>query len=195
MSDGQTPFVDHAAPILAGDPAINDQQRSDLWDAFHSKDPNELVKHLSGEQYNAVPNEFKQRLFEAKQKAMPAMAPADKVTEAIQRIVKMDPQARELAETHPNLLKTFVGASTDAEKKAQEAAGESKPASKGKEAGKTAKPKALAQPPRGDGLEHYQPIPDGHRRIRSSDGFHYDVPEENLEAARQQDPNLMVLNP
>ena len=43
----QAPFVDPAAPILAGDPALSDENRAALWDTFHStKDHNELIQKL-----------------------------------------------------------------------------------------------------------------------------------------------------
>ena len=198
MSDGQTPFVDHAAPILAGDPAITDEQRSNLWDIFNqSKDANELAKRLGAPEHLMVPNDTKQRLFEKKRSLsqLPAAAPIDKVTDAIHRIAQMDPQEREVAETHPNLLKTFAQAATAPEKAAGEAAGEGGSTLKGKTQGKGAKPAPLVQPPRVDGLEHCPPIPDGHYRVRASDGGVHDIPAENIDKAREIDPRLMVMNP
>ena len=194
MSDEQTPsFTDHAAPILAGEPTITDAQRADLWDIFHnSKDPEELVKHL---QPLAVPDDFKRRLWEAKQKGAPKVEPLDKVTDAVTRVAKIDPNVLDLAEAHPNVLKAFTTAATTPEKEATGAQGGSKPAGKGKTQVGGASPAPLAQPPRLDGLEHLPPIPDGHHRILASDGGIHDIPAENIEQARAIDPRLHVLNP
>ena len=192
--DSQSPFVDHAAPILAGDPAITDEQRADLWDVFNkSKDHNELAQHL--QDMTAVPDDTKQALFDAKKKAIPPVEPLDKVTAAIARIKQIPPDVLEMAESHPNVLKAITSAATTPEKGAGEPAGAGKPAAKGKTAAAGAKPAPLAQPPRPDGLEHLPPIPDGHHRVLASDGGLHDIPAENIEQARAIDPRLHVLNP
>jgi hypothetical protein len=189
MSAQPPVLSDPAAPILRGEPTISDDQRADLWDAFHTKSPEELAQHLMP---LAIPDDFKRKLYQAKQQATPPVPILDKTTEAINRVAKIDPAVLELAEAHPNVLRALTAAATAAEKPPAEASGANKPASKGKEAGKTA---PLSQPPRIDGLDHMQPIPDGHHRVLGSDGGVWDIPAENLDKAREIDPRLHVLNP
>lgn len=188
------PFVDHATPILEGDPLLSDELRADLWDTFHNtKSPEELALHL---QPLAIPDDTKQRLFDAKKRSIPPIIdPLDKASAAIARLATLPPDVLEAAETHPNVLKTLAGAATQAEKASGEPAGASKGGEKGKTAGGSQKPQPLAQPPRADGLQHLPPIPDGHHRILASDGGIHDIPAENIEKAREIDPNLHVLNP
>ena len=192
MSSPTSPFMDHAAPILAGEPSITDQQRSDLWDAFHSKNSDELVQHLST---LAVPDDLKHRLWVAKQASLPAVEPVDKVTAAISKMVALPPDVLDKAEQHPNVLKAITTAAATPEKPAQEAAGGASAAPKGNTAAAAKKPAPLAQPPRADGQPHMPPIPEGHHRILASDGGIHDIPAENIEQARAIDPNLHVLNP
>jgi hypothetical protein len=193
MASPTSPFTaSPAEPILRGDPALSDEQRADLFDIFHgSKDPNELVQKL---QTLAVPDDTKHRLFQAKQASMPA-EPLDKVSSAVDRLAQLDPQKREIAEAHPNLLKALVGAATTPEKGAGEPAGANKTAGKGNTPAGAKTPAPLVQPPRTDGLEHLSPIPDGHHRVLASDGGIHDIPAENIEKARALDPHMHVLNP
>ncbi len=188
----QNPFMDHAAPILAGEPTINDQQRADLHDAFYSKSPDELTQHLST---LAVPDDLKRKLFDAKQASMPVAPPVDKVTEAVQKMANLDPKTMDLVEAHPNLLKAFTTAATTEPKAAATPAGETSAAPKPATAGKTAKPAAAPLAPRADGQPHFPPIPDQHKRVLASDGGVHDIPEERLGDAQKIDPNLHVLNP
>ena len=189
MSTPPSPFVDHAAPILAGEPSIDDNQRADLWDAFHTKSADELAQHLAPQD---LPPQFKQKLHAAKVQSAPLVPPTDKVAQALAKLKELDPTLLDLAESHPKVAGMFVNAAT---KEPTEPAGEGKASEKGKTPAVGAKPKALTQPPRQDGQEHYPPIPEGHRRVRTSDGIHYDIPDENVDEARTRDPNLMVLNP
>lgn len=189
MASPTAPLTDLAAPVLSGEPTINDEQRAELWDAFHTKNPSELVQHL---QPLAVPDDFKRRLFEAKQKSMPPIEPLDKVSSVISHLAQIPPEQLDLAETHPNVLKTLTAA---LDKGSESPSGASKPVSKGDTANSTAKPAPLAQPPRTDGLSHLPPIPDGHHRILASDGGVHDIPAEHIEKARAIDPNMHVLNP
>jgi hypothetical protein len=192
MSTPSSPFQDHASPILQGDPSLSDQQRSDLWDAFHSKNSDELVQHLAP---LVIPDETKHKLFVAKQAAAPVAPPVDKVTEAVQKMANLDPKTMDLVEAHPNLLKAFTTAATTEPKPAQEPSGATSAAPKPATAGKTAKPAAAPLAPRADGQPHFPPIPDGHKRILASDGGVHDLPEERLADAQKIDPNLHILNP
>jgi hypothetical protein len=192
MSTTPNPFMDHAAPILAGEPSITDSDRESLWDAFHSKSSEELVQHLAP---LAVPDDLKRKLFDAKRASMPVAPPVDKVTEAVQRVAALDPKVLDVAESHPNILKAFTTAAATPEKPAQEAAGGASAAPKDNTAATAKKPAPLAQPPRADGQSHMPPIPEGHHRILASDGGIHDIPAENIEQARAIDPNMHVLNP
>ena len=122
----------------------------------------------------------------------------DKTIQAISKIKEIPPDILDLAETHPNTLKALTAAAHTSEKQATETAPKvkinvkAKPSAGGES---PAAPPVLAQPPRTDGLEHYPPIPHQHCLVRTSDGMHYHLPAENLDAARERDPNLMVLNP
>jgi hypothetical protein len=189
MSSPTSPFMDHAAPVLSGDPTLSDDQRADLHDAFYQKDPAALTAHL---QTLAIPDDTKHKLFQAKQASMPPTPPVDKVTDAVHRLAAIDPQTLEIAESHPNLLKAFTTAATTPEKEPTAAAGATSGADKGK---KTSKAPTAPVAPRADGQPHFPAIPDGHHRVLSTNGGVYDVPHENIDAARVADPNLHILNP
>jgi hypothetical protein len=183
------PYQDPAESILRGEPTINDEQRANLFDIFHStKDEGELARRL---QPLAVPDDFKKQLYDAKQGgAITKGEPLDKVTEAINRMKTIDPQVLAMAEAHPNVLKALTGAAG-----AAEPTGEGKAGAKGKGQGKGAKATPSIQPPRIDGLENYPPIPEGHHRVRASDGGIHDIPAENIDQAREIDPRLQIMNP
>jgi hypothetical protein len=183
-----SPFLDPAKPILAAHPAITDDQRADLWDIFHqSKDSGELAQHL---QPLGIPDELKHHLFVAKDATAPAptpkVAPVDKVTGAIQRIAQMDPKVIDLAESHPNVLKTLATAAMQEEKTAGEPAGASKePRSPKTPSGKTKAPAAVTDIPA---------TPPAHALVRTRDGGLHHLPVENIEKARSIDKDLQVLH-
>lgn len=130
MSTTPSPFLDHARPILENDPALSNEHKADLWDIFHSsKNADELAHHL---QPLSVSDDTKQALYEAKQSSTPEPAPADHVVDALSRLAKLDPKVLELAESHPNVLKTIMTAVTTGHKDAGKAASASKGADKGK---------------------------------------------------------------
>jgi len=188
MSTTPSPFIDHAEPILRGEPAITDDQRSQLWDIFHgSKDPNELVSKLMP---MAVPDDLKQQLYDKKKLSVPAVAPLDKVTDAVNRIAQLDPKVRETVEASPNLLKAFTSAATAPEKTESAPAGASKPASKGKQAAGPKKTASAAPSVTPD----IPATPPGHVLARASDGGMYHLPQENVEAAKGLDPGLQILH-
>lgn len=191
MATTPSPFQDHASPILSADPTLSDQQRSDLWDAFHSKNPDELVQHLTP---LAIPDDTKHKLWAAKQASMPPVKvePVDKVTAAVNKMVALPPDVLDKAEQHPNVLKAFTTAATAPEKEPTAAAGASSAVPRGE---KTPAAPKTPLAPRADGQPHFPSIPDGHHRILSSNGGVYDVPVENIEKARAVDPNLHILNP
>ena len=116
----QNIFHDAAAPIIAGEPALpNDDARAELWDSFHSKNSEELAQHLAPMD---LPPQFKQKLYDAKKASEPELAPVDKTIQAISRIKDIPPDVREMAESHPNLLKALTGAAHTSEKQATETA-------------------------------------------------------------------------
>lgn len=167
--------TDLAAPILQGDPALDDSARAELWNAFHDKNPDELAQHL---QPLAIPDDTKRKLLAAKQQSFAA----DPVTAAITKMAAMDPADLDLAENHPAVLKTMTAALTPAPETTAPTA-------------KTPKAPAMSAEPRPDGMEHLPPIPDGHYRVKASDGGLHDIPAERLKRAREIDPTPHVLNP
>lgn len=194
MATTPNPFMDHAAPVLSSEPTITDQQKSDLWDAFHSKSPEELVQHLTP---LAIPDDLKRRLFDAKRLATPTppVEPVDKVTSAIQKMVALPPDVLDKAESHPQVMKAFTTAATTEPKAAQEPASTSSTAPKGSTS--SAAPKAPKTPPalRPDGQPHFPAIDPTMHRILASNGGVYDVPKDRINDARKTDPLLHVLNP
>lgn len=189
MSITPSPFLDHAAPILSAEPSINDDQRAELWDAFYSKNADELAQHLAP---LAIPDDTKHKLFQAKQLSMPAPAPLDKAAAAIKAVANIDPKVLDIAETHPNVLKVLSTAATTEPKPSAGDSGTSSEAGKGKTA--SAAPKPVLKP-RIDGQPHLPAIPDKHHRVLASNGGIYDVPAENISKAQELDPNLHILNP
>jgi hypothetical protein len=188
--DNQSPFIDAAKPILAGEPTINDDQRAELWDTFHNtKNATELATKLAP---LSIPDDTKQQLYSAKQRAVAPPEPIDRAAKALNSIANIDPKVLEMAEKYPTVAKTLI---TVAEKSAETAQGEGKSAGKEKTQPTSKKAAPLAQPTRPDGLQHLPPIPEGHHRVLASDGGVHDIPAENLEQARAIDPTLHVLNP
>lgn len=182
MASPTSPFMDHAAPILAGEPSITDAQRADLWDTFHaSKSPDELNAHL---QTLAVPDDLKKRLTTAKQISMPA--PIDRATAAMTTLSKIDPQVLELAESHPNVLKVLTAAAMTPDKPVSGASDESSTTSRGRtpKTGKTPPPVTLDAPV----------TPPGHVLIHGGDGNVYHLPVSKMDMARKLDPQLKVLH-
>lgn len=194
MAMNETPFLDHAQTILAGEPSITTEQKADLWDVFHNtKDPNELAQQLAP---LAVPDDLKQQLFEAKHRAVPKVEPLDRAVTALKVLTQIPQAVKEEAEKYPNTVKALLSAADKAgENEATAAQDKSKAAGKGKEAGSKKQAQPLAQPPRPDGLPHLPSIPEGHYRVLASDGGIHDIPVENIEDARSIDPTLHVMNP
>jgi hypothetical protein len=105
MTDSRR-FSDSAEPILRGEPTLNDEQRANLWEVFHSaRTSQELIPLLHG---HAIPEELKQRLFEAKQLSDPEPDRAAHIFRSIRQVVQMDPKLRTLAEKHSHLLNHFI---------------------------------------------------------------------------------------
>lgn len=183
MATPTSPFMDHAAPILQGDPALSDEQRADLWDAFQTKSPEELVDHL---QPLAIPEDTKHQLWTAKKMAVTPTEPLDKTAAAIQRMTQLDPKTLELAESHPNVLKVLVAAASTPEKGSESPSGASKAAPKGNTPAKGEKP----APPAPD----VPATPSGHALVQASDGGMYHIPHDNIDKAKSLDPRLTVLH-
>ena len=186
--------MDHASPSLSAEPALTDQQRADLWDAFHTKNVDELTQHLAP---LAIPDDLKHKLWTAKQAVspVPAVPPVDKTVAAMQRMVTLDPKVLETAEAHPNVLKVLTSAATTPEKEPAAPASGTSASSKGTKAPKVETPAATPLAPRLDGQPHFPAIPDGHHRVLGTDGSVYDIPAEHLDTARAADPNMHIMNP
>jgi hypothetical protein len=177
------PYIDHAAPILAGEPTITDDDRSNLWDIFHgSKDSEELVQKLQS--YEA-PDHVKASLFDAKHASMPGQEPVAKTLAAISKVKEIPADVLDLAESHPNVLKALTGAANTPEKEAGKPAGEGKPVGDGKVS--TAKKTPLVAP-------DVPVTPAGHALVHTSDHRFHHIPVANIDKARQIDPNLTVLH-
>lgn len=187
-----TPFADPAAPILRADPALTDEHRADLHDAFYSKNADELVQHLMPMD---IHEDTKQALYSAKKMSEPAPEPLDKTAAAINKIGEIDPKVLDLAETHPNVLKALAASISIAEKATGEPSGASKSSGEGKTAFKGETAPKLVLAPRADGSAHLPPIPANHHRVMASDGGLHDIPAEKIPEAQAIDPNLHVLNP
>jgi hypothetical protein len=100
------PSQDPAEGILRGDTSLTDSDRADLFDLFHgARDHNELAQKL---QPLAVPDDTKRKLWQAKQLAVSAPSPVEKIASAVHAVNQLDPAARELAEQHPNVFKAFL---------------------------------------------------------------------------------------
>lgn len=177
------PFVDTVAPILSGEPTINDEQRADLYDTFHnSKDPNELVQKLKP---LVIPDDLKQRLYDEKKKMTPILPPLDQTAAIMTRMSKMDPAVLDLAESHPNVLKAMAAAAAPA-KGSESASGASKAPSKGNT---PAEGKGAAAP-----TPDLPATPAGHALVKASDGGMYHIPHANIDQAKSIDPKLTVLH-
>ena len=104
MSDMK--FIDHAYPVLHGEPTIGDTQRESLWDLFHqSQNATELAARLHPMPLHP---DLKQKLLKAKNKPDVEYNDLDRAVEAIHRMKAMDPQTLELAESHPVTLKAWI---------------------------------------------------------------------------------------
>jgi hypothetical protein len=104
-------FVDHAFPVLYGEPTIDDRQREELWDIYHtSRNATELAQRLHPMPLHP---DLKEQLLRAKNKPSVELDPIDKVFEAIQWL---DPQVLEIAESHPFVLKHMVDLATQGER-------------------------------------------------------------------------------
>ena len=184
-----SPYADPAAPVLAAHPGITDEDRANLWDVFHnSKDSSELAQKL--QPMTAIPDNLKHKLFVTKDATAPPVpvkvAPIDKVTDAIKRISQLDPKVVDLAESHPNVLKTLSTAAMQEEKEpAERAGGFKEPRSPKTPSGKTKAPAAVTDIPA---------TPPAHALVRTRDGGIHHLPVENIEAARKIDPDLQVLH-
>ena len=106
---------DHVAPVLASDSSLNDDQRFDLHELFHSvPSTTELAHHLSGLN---LPHSLKEQMLIAKNNSLEANAPPppeptgpQAIDKVIAHLIQMDPKEREIAESHPKLLAAFISA-------------------------------------------------------------------------------------
>lgn len=93
-------LIDHALPVLAFEPTIDDDQRADLWDKFHtSADADELAQRLPMD----LQPKLKADLLAAKRESE---EPA--VIRAIRMMAKMDPQILDAVEKDPRILETLL---------------------------------------------------------------------------------------
>ena len=193
MATTPPPFADPAEPILRNAPAITDEDRASLWDTFHSsKDPDELARQL---QTLAVPDPIKNSLYEAKKAAVPVTG-LSKATEALKLIGSLDPKLLQVAEEHPNVLKSLMTAATAPdkganvpEKGADASSGASKPAGKEKTSSDNADASETAPMP-----SDIPPTPPGHALLQTSDYALHHVPNENVAKVKLRDPKAQILH-
>ena len=106
MSAPTSPFQDAIAGVLSAQPNLTDQNRSDIWEAYHqSKDLNELAQHL---QMMDIPDSVKHTIWMTKASTVPKQSPVDKVAAAIQAMMRLDPKQMEIAEKNPRTLQAFL---------------------------------------------------------------------------------------
>jgi hypothetical protein len=99
-----------AEAILRGEPAIDDDQRESLFDAFHqTASADELAQYLAPQD---LPLNFKQKFHAAKVQATPPVSSVDKVELALAKLKSMDPQILAMAESHPKVAGMLVKAAT-----------------------------------------------------------------------------------
>ena len=102
---------DSAKDILSAAVGMNDDQRATAWEHFHSvRDSKDLAQRLHTVD---APNDVKSALFTAKQISDPVPTHAEKIVDAINRMVAMDPRELEISESHPNILRAFLSAKGD----------------------------------------------------------------------------------
>lgn len=100
-----SPFYPHAERILTPAPITQDQ-KADAFDHFYAaKTPQELSTRL---QALGLPAEVHSALVDAKTASMPVKSHMDKIVEAVNKLAAMNPQLREIGESHPALLKAFL---------------------------------------------------------------------------------------
>ena len=98
------PFAPSASEaILRGEPAINDDQRADIFDHFEqSASADELAQRIAP---LSVPIQLKQKLYDAKANYLKPTEPVDKVVAALNRLKDVDHSALDRAENSPAALK------------------------------------------------------------------------------------------
>jgi len=185
-----SPFIDHASPILSAEPSLTDEDRSSLWDAFNSKNPDELTQHLQSQM--GVPDDVKAKLLDAKHASMAPVKPTvgeggEKGFSVLARLGEIDPRILDLAEAHPKTISALIGAASKADATKPQAGGETSApaAADGKKT-----PSGSSEGPAAD----YPATPPGHALVQASDGGLHHIPHANLDAARKIDQNLKVLH-
>jgi len=103
------PTDDHAYRILKGipDDVMSMDSKADAWQHYYdARDSKDLVNRLMN--FDA-PLNVKHDLYEAKKNfSDPVPTPMDRATDAVHRISALDPRVLEIAESHPNILKSLM---------------------------------------------------------------------------------------
>ena len=100
-------FIDHAFPVLYGEPTFgkDDEKRSQLWDLFHSsRDVNELAQQLP----EGLHPDFVRSFLKAKSKPSVQIDKTDMADKILGTMQKISPEALDIAEAHPNILKSLM---------------------------------------------------------------------------------------
>jgi hypothetical protein len=108
MIDEHAPYLDHAKRILADDPSLDNSDRADLWDIFHSsRDTRELATRLNDAD---IPQHVAESLIDAKRLTEPKAEPAEPnpAMDALNKLEAIDEKVLQLAESHPTVLKALL---------------------------------------------------------------------------------------
>jgi hypothetical protein len=105
MIDEQAPYLDHAKRILADEPSLDNSDRADLWDIFHSsRDTRELATRLNDAD---IPQHVAESLIDAKQLTEPK-SDRNPAMDALNKLKAIDEKVLRLAESHPTVLKALL---------------------------------------------------------------------------------------
>jgi hypothetical protein len=103
-----TPYLDHAADILAADPTLDNETRAIAYDRYHvSANPEELIHNLGSLQ---IPDSTRRSLMEAKRVTAPVQSPVDNVVSALTKMQTIPPKTLALGEKYPTVTKALISA-------------------------------------------------------------------------------------
>ena len=97
---------DHARDILAGDPALTDEHRATIWDAWHSAPSVSALARKLTELDAEVPPDTQEALLNAKK----ISTRGDAMDRVFDVMTHTDPKTLALAESHPQVLRIFADA-------------------------------------------------------------------------------------
>jgi predicted HD phosphohydrolase len=104
-----TPYHDPAEVIIEkhGED-LSPEQRADLWQTFHSSATPEILAQKL--QPHNVSNALKHELWAAKHMTAPQPSHLDKISEALHRVARLNPEVLEAAKNNPTVAKALISA-------------------------------------------------------------------------------------